>query len=385
MDESMQEMLAYIESIQSESLSFLKELVNTDSSSKDKQGVDQVGKVLQEKLKANEISFKIIENDIYGNHMIAKIPGNKQGKILLMGHQDTALPKGDALKRPFQKDGNLLKGPGVSDMKSGLVYMIYAALALKKHFANEMCDIELLFTPEEELGSPISKDIIKERAKDADIVFNIEPARPDGTIVTSRKGAAHLQIEIEGTAAHSGAFYEDGISANDELALKMVEIKKLTNLEKGITVNFGMIDGGISNNIVSPHANATIHCTFWKEKDFQEMYQRIQDIVDYSYVEGTRAKLSGSIGMYPMEENAKNRKVYDVVLEAAEMLELPVIGKSTKGAADAGLTSSIGIPTICGMGPVGGNWHREDEYLELDSFIPRLKLLAVSMLLFSQK
>lgn len=375
------DMLTYLENNEDEALHFLEKIVNIDSYSHDKKGVNDVSYTIKDKLESHGISCEIIENEQYGNHLIAKLAGNKEGKILLIGHQDTAHPTGTVKRFPFKKDGNHITGAGVSDMKSGLVYMIYILLAFKEMNINDRYDIELLFTPEEELGSPISRPLIEQRAKDASVVFVLEPGRPDGSIVTARKGSAHLKIEIEGKAAHSGAFIKDGISANDELAQKMIAIKKLANEDIDLTINFGVIEGGISNNIVAPHATATIHCAFWKEEHFNTLFKDIQKVVDFSYVEGTTSTLSGKIGMLPMESNEKNTKLYEqVVLKAANDLNLDIFGLPTKGASEAGFTASLGIPTICGMGPVGGNWHTEKEYLVLDTFTPRLKLFGASVL-----
>ncbi|KAB7707088.1 M20/M25/M40 family metallo-hydrolase [Bacillus aerolatus] len=381
-DAVLQKINNYLDSQKENALRFLEEIVNIDSFSYDKDGVNRVGAVIRKRLEDSGIPYEIRENGEFGDHIIAVIKGKKQGKILLMGHQDTPHPPGTTLQRPFKIEGNLLRGPGVSDMKAGLVSMINAAIALQEFAYEEMCDIELLFTPEEEIGSPISRNVIAERAKDALAVFNLEAARPDGSIVTSRKGSAHMKIEIEGRAAHAGAFIEDGISANDELALKMVKIKQLMDDKKGTTVNFGKIEGGISNNMVSPYAVATIHSAFWSEEDFNELYDQIKEIVATPYIPGTKSKLTGGIGIQPMEKHEGVSKMYNVVQKAAEVLNLTITEQRTKGAADAGFTASLGVPTICGMGPVGGNWHAVDEYMELDTFIPRMKLLANSILLF---
>ncbi|OKL37870.1 M20 family metallopeptidase [Domibacillus mangrovi] len=372
----------YLENKEGDAYSLLKEIVNIDSFSYDKEGVNQVGAVIMEELAAKGVPYEVLNNEEYGNHIIAFIKGQKKGKILLMGHMDTPHPPGTTAERPFSVEGNHLKGPGVSDMKAGLVTMINAAVALREFANGEMCDIELLFTPDEEIGSPISRDVIKERSKNALAVFNLEAGRPDGSVVTARKGSAHMKIEIEGKAAHSGAFIEDGISANDELALKMIKIKQLMDVEKGITVNIGKVEGGISNNVVSPHASATIHSGFWTEEDFNELYRGIESIVSTSYIEGTKSKLSGGISMLPMEKHEGVSRIYKIVQTAAKELNLPITEQRTKGAADAGFAASLGIPTICGMGPVGGKWHAVDEYLEQDTFLPRMKLLANSILLF---
>lgn len=386
MEEYQKQINKYLEDHYEEALEFLEKLVQIDSYSHDKEGVNKVSSLIREKLKEEGVPYEVIENERYGNHLIAKLKGNLRGnlnrKVLLIGHKDTAHPTGTLKEFPFANNGTHLTGPGVSDMKSGLVYMIYTLLAFKATNFDKLFDIELLFTPDEEIGSPISRKIIEEIAEDASVAFVLEPSRPDGSIVSARKGSAHLKIEVIGKAAHSGAFIEDGISANDELAQKMIQIKKLADEEKDLTINFGVIEGGISNNIVAPHATATIHCAFWKEKDFYDAYEKIQEIVNQSFIPGTKSKLSGSIGMLPMENNEKNTELYKhVVMKAANDLQLEnIVSLPTKGASEAGFTSSKGVPTICGMGPIGGKWHTKGEYMELNSFLPRMKLLGTSML-----
>lgn len=375
----------YIDDHAEELLDFLKILVETESYSHDRDGVIQISELVINKLKEKKIDCKVIENDNYGHHIVAKMEGSKNGKILLMGHQDTAHPNGILEDFPYSNDGQFLRGPGISDMKSGLVSMVAATCALKEFAKNDIPNLELLFTPDEEIGSPISRKIIQDLAKDAIGVFNLEPARPDGSIVTARKGSAHLRLEIEGISAHSGAFYSDGISANDELAQKMIAIKELMDSESDLTINFGKIGGGVSNNIVAAKAYATIHLAFWKKDHFYEIYDKIKGIVETSYVPGTSSKLTGSIGIYPMEENSGVLAMRDLVMETAKEMEIQLTSTSTKGASDAGFTTSLGIPTICAMGPIGGNWHTTREYMELDSFIPRTKLLAQSILRLANK
>ncbi|PIC98603.1 M20 family metallopeptidase [Sporosarcina sp. P29] len=380
----MTKLTDYLAGNEHEALDFLKSIVNTDSFSYDKVGVNNVAMKIMGLLDSKGISYEVRENEEFGNHIIATIKGRKDGKVLLMGHMDTVHPDGTTKERPFAVEGNLLRGPGVSDMKAGLVTMIYAATALKEFVAEDLCDIEILFTPEEEIGSPISRAVIEERAKDALAVFNLEAGRPDGSVVTARKGSAHLKIEVEGKASHSGAFIENGISANDELAWKMIKIKELMKNDKDVTVNIGIIKGGVSNNMVSPHATATVHSGFWKTEDFDELYKGIEEIVNTSYIPGTKSTLSGGVSILPMEYNDGIAHLYEIVEKSAQEMSLPITEQKTKGAADAGFASSIGIPTICAMGPVGGNWHAVDEYMELDTFLPRMELLMRSVLSFSK-
>lgn len=381
-NELQKEIRRSIQERQPAAIEFLEVLVNTDSSASDKKSVDRVGQLIKQKLEQDCIDYEVRSHKDFGDTIHATVKGELPGKILFMGHMDTAFPMGTAENRPFAKEDDLLRGPGVSDMKSGLVTMMEAATLLRELAKEKICTIELLFTSDEEIGSPISRTIIEERAADALAVFNLEPGRPDGSVVTARKGSAHLRIDVEGKAAHSGAFIEDGISANDELAAKMIEIKKLMDVEKGITINFGKIEGGIGNNIVSPSATATIHLAFWTVDQFEQTVEAIKKIVDYSFIEGSKSTLTGKIGMLPMEKNDGIEKLYQAVKRAGNELGIEVTEQRTKGAADAGFTASMGIPTICGMGPVGGNWHRVEEYMELGTFESRTLLLAHSVLQF---
>lgn len=372
---------AYIDAHKKEALSVLEDIVNIESYTKDSEGVNKVNKCLREWLDKLGFTTKIIENDQYGNHLIANIDGTaKNGKVLLMGHMDTAHPTGTLEKFPLTKTEKTWHGPGLSDMKSGNVSMILAAKALYETHKNEISKIEILLTPDEEEGSPISRNIIPEYARDSKAVFNLEAGRPDGTVVNKRKGSAHLSLEILGKASHSGAFYEDGISANDELARKMIEIKQLESKEKDLTINFGVIKGGQSNNIVSPFSSATLHLAFWETEDFDEVFEDIKNIVDTPYIEGTRAKLSGKIGILPMSETENVKKLLKIYLQTAEELGVHIESKPTKGASDAGFAAEEGVPVICGVGPVGGKWHTSDEYMEINTFSERTNVLAHSIL-----
>ena len=371
----------YIDAHKKEALSVLEDIVNIESYTKDSEGVNKVNKRLREWLDKLGFTTKIIENDQYGNHLIANIDGTaKNGKVLLMGHMDTAHPTGTLERFPLTKTEKTWHGPGLSDMKSGNVSMILAAKALYETHKNEISKIEILLTPDEEEGSPISRNIIPEYARDSKAVFNLEAGRPDGTVVNKRKGSAHLSLEILGKASHSGAFYEDGISANDELARKMIEIKQLESKEKDLTINFGVIKGGQSNNIVSPFSSATLHLAFWETEDFDEVFEDIKNIVDTPYIEGTRAKLSGKIGILPMSETENVKKLLKIYLQTAEELGVHIESKPTKGASDAGFAAEEGVPVICGVGPVGGKWHTLDEHMEINTFSERTNVLAHSIL-----
>lgn len=370
-----------IEQRKEEGLNLLEALVNIDSPSRDRRGVNAAGDVICQYLYKNGISYKVTENrdKQYGDFIIATIPGQQKGKILLMGHRDTVFPLGTASERPFKIEGNHAYGPGVSDMKSGIVTSLLASIALRESQIN-LCDIEILITPDEEIGSPTSRQVIEEHAKDAMAVFNLEPGRPDGSVATARRGSAHLNFKIEGKAAHSGTEIEKGISAIEEMGHKIIALQKLTDFERGVTVNVGMVQGGENTNMVAPHASGTVHIGFETVDLFNETFEKVKRIFDTNYVKGTTSTLEGNVSFLPMEKHEGVEKLYQIVKENGEKLGISIHEQHTKGAADSGFPASLGIPTICGMGPVGGEWHNEGEYMEVDTFIPRTKLLAHSII-----
>ncbi|GAA0606482.1 hypothetical protein GCM10009001_24670 [Virgibacillus siamensis] len=262
--------------------------------------------------------------------------------------------------------------------------MIYAASALQNTNI-ETCDIELLITPDEEIGSPISRQVIEKRAKNALAVFNLESGRPDGSVVTSRRGSSHFKFTIQGKASHSGVAIEKGISAVDELAYKIIEMKKLNNKEKGITLNIGKVSGGTNGNVVAAEAIGAIHVGYSKNEDFKILKEKLNSIVSTSYISGTKNCLTGGEGILPMEKHEGVEELFQIVKEAALNLNITVDEKSEKGAADAGFVASLGVPIVCATGPIGGGWHTEDEYMEIDSYIPRMKLLVDSIVLASNR
>lgn len=377
---SREELNVVIEKMKEEGLQFLEDLVNTDSPSRDREAVNRAGDVICKFFKKHQITYRIQKNEDpnLGDFIIATIPGVKKDKILLLGHRDTVYPVGTVAKNPFTIKGDRAYGPGVSDMKPGIVTSILAAIALKKLEINQG-EIEILITPDEEIGSPSSRKVIEDHAKEAVAVFNLEPGRPDGSIVTTRRGSAHLAFEITGVAAHSGTEIEKGISAIEELGHKIIALQQLTNIEQGVTVNVGMVQGGENTNVVAPGAFGRVHIGFQTIEQFDEVMEKAKTIFVNSKVEGTSGELKGHVSFLPMVKSEGVEEMYNIVKRHADELNIAITEHYARGAADAGFPASLGVPTICGMGPVGGYWHNENEYMEMDSFIPRTQLLAQSI------
>ena len=377
-------------------LALLEALVNIDSGSHDKPGVDAVGARLRDVLESHGIVHDVIPDDHFGDalrasvggvpiaHLRDGVPGGGPNTtILLMGHRDTVFPQGEASRRPFRIEGERAYGPGVADMKPGLVMNAFVLAAFAK-FGGAPAPLVGLFTGDEEIGSPFSRPLIEAEARRARAVFNAEPGRPGGAVVTARKGGVFMRLAVTGKAAHSGANFAQGISAIEELARKIVALHALTDIARGITVNVGIVRGGQTVNTVAPSAQAEVDLRFLTRADRDVTMARIQSIVDTSYVPGTGATLEIFGEFLPLAETPDGERLYRHYAGCAEALGVKIPAEFTGGCADSGFAAGAGAPTLCATGPVGGKAHTPEEYLELDSIVPRAQALALAILRLGQ-
>ncbi|QCI69556.1 M20 family metallopeptidase [Phreatobacter stygius] len=362
-------------------LDLLRDVVDTDSGSYDKAGVDAVGAHFERFLANHEIETWREPHGIFGDAIHAKVgePGANEKPILLMGHRDTVFPKGEAGRRPFTIEGTRAYGPGVSDMKSGIVMNLFVAAAFRK-FGGAPCPIKILITSDEEIASPSSRPVIEREGRAARAVYNSEPGRPTGNVTTGRKGGVFMRFEVAGKAAHSGGNFTSGISAIGELAHKIVAIHALTDLAKGITLNVGLISGGQSVNTTAPHAEGQIDMRYIDPADRKRTLEAIEKIIAGSTVPGTTAKLHINGEFLPVVQTEASKAIFIAYQASAKDAGLTVDGEFSGGCADSGFTASVGTPTICGVGPVGGNAHTVEEYMEVDTMVPRAQALALSIL-----
>jgi glutamate carboxypeptidase len=364
-------------------LALLEALVNIDSGSYDKPGVDAVGARLRGVLESHGIAHDIIPDGRFGDALRASVGSGPNTTILLMGHRDTVFPQGEASRRPFRIEGERAYGPGVADMKPGLVMNAFVLAAFAK-FGGAPAPLVGLFTGDEEIGSPFSRPLIEAEARRARAVFNAEPGRPSGAVVTARKGGVFMQLAVTGKAAHSGANFTQGISAIEELARKIVALHALTDIARGITVNVGIVRGGQTVNTVAPSAQAEVDLRFLTRADRDVTMARIQSIADTSYVPGTGAKLEIFGEFLPLVETPDGERLYRHYAGCAEALGVKIPAEFTGGCADSGFAAGAGAPTLCATGPVGGKAHTPEEYLELDSIVPRAQALALAILRLGQ-
>lgn len=364
-----------------EMVELLRGAVNIDSGSYDKAGVDAVGAHFETFFAAHGIRTEREAHDTFGDaiHVIVDDAPTNEKPVVLMGHRDTVFPKGEVAKRPFTiKDGKAY-GPGVADMKAGVVMNAFVLAAFKALGGNP-APLRGLITSDEEIASPSSRPVIERVARGARCVFNSEPGRPSGAVVTGRKGGVFMVLEVEGKAAHSGGAFEKGISAIGELAHKIVAIHALTDLKKGVTLNVGLVRGGQSVNTTAPSAVGEIDMRYVRPEDRATTLAAIERIVAKSTVPGATAKLTIRGEFLPLVASVEAEALFAGYRTAAADAGLSIVGEFSGGCADSGFTAAVGCPTLCSTGPVGANAHTVEEVLELDSLVPRAQALALAIL-----
>ncbi|MBL6455250.1 M20 family metallopeptidase [Belnapia sp. T6] len=377
---------AWLATQQEAMLRVLEAMVNTDGGSYDKAGVDAVGRIVQDFMAEQGIPVEVIPQETYGDCLKARVAGgealssgNEKQQIVLMGHRDTVFPKGEPTRRPFRIENGIATGPGVADMKAGLVMNMFVLAAFKR-FGGAPGPLVGLFTGDEEIGSPEGRAVIEATAREARVVFNSEPGRPNGGVVTGRKGGVFSVFDIEGKAAHSGGNFEAGVSAIGELAAKITALHALTDLARGITLNVGLVAGGQSVNTVAPWAQGQIDLRYKEPADRDEVMAKIHAIIDRAYVPGTRSRLTIKGEFLPLTQTSSAAKLFDLYCGAAGESGLSITGEFSGGCADSGFTAAVGAPTICAVGPVGGKAHSPEEYLEVASLVPRAQAMARAIL-----
>ncbi len=375
----------YVESHRAAMMARWEKLVNMDSGSYDKAGLDAVAAYLAESLEQAGLAVEVLPHPERGNVVIGRLAGQGQGKFVLVGHYDTVFGPGEAKRRPFRIEGERAYGPGVHDMKGGLMVLLTALEALAAGGFSEFGTITVVLNGDEEIGSPVSRAPIEAEAAGADAVFILEPARTDGSLVTARKGVGMFHLEITGRAAHAGADPQAGISAVEELAHKTIALHRLTDFAVGTTVNVGVISGGTRPNVVAAQAQADIDLRVFTQAEADRVIPQIQAIAAQVYVPGAVTVLTGGLNRPPMEKGPATVALLALVQVAGQSLGIEIRDVASGGASDGNFTAAIGAPTIDSMGSAGGLAHGTSEYADVPTLFAKAKLLALSLVLAAQE
>lgn len=356
----------------------LEHLVNIDSGSRVPGGTEQMAEYLEQCYRklGLHVERKQFDSSVGPCLEIRNRPGTDVD-VLLVGHMDTVFPDGTARKRPFRREEMLAYGPGVVDMKCGLVSMLF----LVREILENKLDLSFCaaLNSDEEISSNFSKEWLKALAGSASYAMVMEPGRTNGAYVCERKGLARYKVEARGIAAHAGVAPQDGASAIHELARLITKAAELTDYEKGTSVNVGLMSGGTGANVVSEYAECQIDTRF----DSIEENQRIEQVLERLRQDTLNARVTLSVSREgfrpPMTMTEETKKVMGWMDQAGSALGMDVKWVKTGGGSDGNFIAFEGCTVIDGTGPAGDGAHSQNEILQIDTVEPRLELLFETM------
>ena len=373
----------FVESRREEMLALWGKLVDMESGTLFKEDVDKVACFLKEVIDGFGGCARILEFAEAGNGLVAEF-GSPTSKlpVCFMGHFDTVFPRGTTAKRPFKIDGGKAYGPGVLDMKAGVVIQLYTAKALMDSGFSER-QIRVVLAGDEETGHPKSDmaRVFEEQCKGAVAAFNFETGDISGALVVGRKGTAAYDIAVEGVSVHAGREPEKGRSAVLEMAHKIIDIHSLTDYAKGITFNVGTVKGGVARNAVPDYAEIGVDVRVMEIEQLAYVDEQIKKIVEKKHIEGTAATCRLESGIAPMPRTKGNESLFEFVRSVSDKLgfDAPTAIVSG-GGSDSAYSVKAGVPTIDQMG-VKGQWNHSDrEYAVVETLFERTRLAIACVL-----
>lgn len=382
----MSDVQAMIAGMLDEYLRDLETLVNTDCGTHNKAGVDVVTRYVRERMRAFGAEVIDFPQEKFGDMVYARWRGRGRARIVMIGHLDTVYADGTAAQLPFHRLGARLKGPGVNDMKAGVLSGLYAVRAIVHAGWDQFAEIGLFCNSEEEVGSPVSRTLYPQFVRGAEAALVLEPARENGAIVSARKGVGQYTFTVHGKSAHAGVEPEKGANANLALAHHILAFQALNGFRPGLTVNVGVVRGGTRPNVVSETATAEVDVRIVRADDAAPLEQAMREILAREVVPGTRAELSGGISNPPMEKTPATARLVELAKQAARELGFEIEDVATGGGSDGNYTAALGVPTLDGLGPVGGRGHNAlEEYVDANSIVPRTALLAKLIVAIAQQ
>ena len=307
-----------------------------------------------------------------GDHVRADFPG-EGAPLVVLGHTDTVWPVGTLARLPFRVEGPRARGPGVYDMKAGLV-TILAALAEPAVAKRPRRPLRVLITADEEQGSVSARPHIAEVARGAAAALVVEPCLPGGGVKVARKGIGRFTLTVHGRAAHAGTQPSPGISAIEELARQIVHLHGLADLARGISVNVGVIRGGTAENVIAERAEARIDVRISRHDHAAELEAALRALLPS--LAGARHEWSGEWTRPPLEASAGSALLFAAAARHGRELGLELVQGSSGGGSDGNLIGALGVPVLDGLGPDGAGAHAETEHVLLASIPERARLLA---------
>ncbi|MFT7620221.1 MAG: glutamate carboxypeptidase [Planctomycetota bacterium] len=373
---------------------WLRHFVSFDTHTDNHEQINALGWELEQEFMKSGLRTSAFVTGVSGQYLIARTRQTEGHKLMLLGHTDTVFPTGAAdleLKTSGDNDAVFL-GPGAADMKGGVVVMLGAIRALAEEGLLDNYALTVLLSADEETGSPAGRDLIAKEAEEQHLCLVFEAGSPmDGggsRFVTGRKGMGRFHLEIQGVAAHSGIDKEAGLSAALEASQKIVALEALNDAAAGNSVNVGIVTSGTAINTVPEHAHLEIDCRFTEPEKGEELLEKIRQICNEPATQNSSTGKQPELtlvelcGHKPFVRTEAIGRMAKRICDWGADLGLTLEEESRGGSSDGNITASIGIPTVDGLGVVGGKIHSNQEWLEKSSLVERSRLLALTMMRF---
>ena len=355
----------------------LERLASAESPSLDPSSQREPFDFLSEHLGHLDFEVERIPGRSVGDHLLAREAGSRadDGQQLLLGHMDTVWPRGTLASMPVREEEGRLHGPGVYDMKAGLVQMLFALRALREHGLISALPVVVLVNTDEEIGSPESREHIERLSRASSRAFVLEPSfGPGGRLKTARKGTGNFAVTVTGIASHAGIEPGKGVSAILELSRQVQRLFDLNDPERGVTVNVGTIDGGLRPNVVAPEATAMVDVRVRTDADAARVEAEIRALEPVQ--EGAELRIEGGFDRPPLERTPRNQALWEAARAAARELDISLAEANVGGASDGNFTSRH-TATLDGLGGVGDGAHAEHEHVVVDRMPERAALLSM--------
>jgi len=367
----------YFEERKDQIMQTIRQLVEIESPTDNKQAVDQLGALLAGRFEALGGHAKFHRVQDFGDHLQVDFAGARGGKpVLLLGHLDTVYPIGTLTAMPCRVANSRLWGPGAFDMKSGIAFMLHAIEALRTWNEDKLPrPVTVLLVSDEEVGSDSSRVITKNLAKKSTAVLVLEPSHgPKGAVKTARKGIGEYVLKVTGKAAHSGLDFEKGQSAILELAKQIIAISKLIDVKRGLTLNVGTVQGGTRVNVIPAEASAVLDVRVARKQDAAVIDRKLRALRPFN--RKCKIEISGGMNRPPMERTPAVAALYKKAAEIARQSGWNLEEASVGGGSDGNFTAALGIPTLDGLGGVGEGAHATHESILIAELPKRAALLA---------
>ena len=373
----MSKRLSYFQEREEQIVQTIRQLVETESPSDNKEAVDRLGTLLAGRFEAlgGHAKFHRVPN--FGDHLQVDFAGPRGGRpVLLLGHLDTVYPLGTLATMPCRVSDGRLWGPGSFDMKSGIAFMLHAIEALRAWHEDKLPrSVTVLLVSDEEVGSATSRVITENLAKKSAAVLVLEPSHgPKGAVKTARKGIGEYVLKVTGKAAHSGLDFEKGQSAIVELARQIIAISKLVDLKRGLTLNVGTVQGGTRVNVIPAEASAVLDVRVARKQDAAGIDRRLRSLKPFN--RKCKLEITGGMNRPPMERTSAVATLYKKAAKITNQFGWKLEEAAVGGGSDGNFTAGLGIPTLDGLGGVGEGAHAAHESILISEIPKRAALLA---------